>query len=690
MSKFYNFKSIISFSRQFLYPIFIKKIPFYLNLNKKNNVVNYEKQIFNSIQKNSEEILHKIKNKLTNKQEEGINYYEFQIFKLISLLIFCNFFQKKNIEEFQEEEIKINIGKYLKKYYDLKFDYLLKFLKEMITLIPYFDSIKQKIILIMRIQNIDDNFIENFNGKKIEKNTSSLNKLKRNLKETNNSFNSKEEINSNNKNEIMNNNNDKNNFMNKYNNDNNIKNNSMKNNNNIIHNKNNNNNDNNGIIHNKNNNNNDNKNNRIHNKNNNNNDNNNINNKNHINDKVYNNNQYENYENINYKNQNNNINECLINDMIEEKENNENINKSNINQNHNYYITQTKYENKIQTNNLLNSASSDSNSLNENTYNPEIDKKINEKNQFQNNNLFTNNYDNNINNNNNDNNIYSNNFLGKKKKVDKKINNLNIQESLNALYQPNNNNIDTIISENLSSIDESFIPHNVSDLTNPFLIDFIKLDPEIDKKTLKKKSFPLNEIEKKMNKKMNNYQYNKLTEPFQFISQNFTNNYNLNNNYYDNNNNNNLNGINSRLKNLPIVYNEIEENDYFENKKISKLETAKKMLSNKKELNKEKDNNNIYNYYNYNNNKNNNYYNHYNYFSNNNKNEVDKNALKKFIHKTFYPRSGLSSDTSIKNSNISNSILVPGTPNNQESFEDFDSFHLNSNLFHYYNQKQEH
>ena len=655
MSKFYNFKSIISFSRQFLYPIFIKKIPFYLNLNKKNNVVNYEKQIFNSIQKNSEEILHKIKNKLTNKQEEGINYYEFQIFKLISLLIFCNFFQKKNVEEFQEEEIKINIGKYLKKYYDLKFDYLLKFLKEMITLIPYFDSIKQKIILIMRIQNIDDNFIENFNGKKIEKNTSSLNKLKRNLKETNNSFNSKEDNNSNNMNESMNNNNDSNNIMNKYNNDNNIKNNSMNNNNNI-----------NNIIHNKNNHNNDNKN---------------INNKNHINDKVSNNNQDDKIDNLN---------ECLINDMIEEKENNENINKSNINQNHNYYITQPKYENIIQTNNFLNSASSESNSLNENPYNPEIDKKINEKNQFQNNNLFTNNNDNNINNiikNNNDNNIYSNNFLGKKKKVDKKINNLNIQESLNALYQPNNNNIDTIISENLSSFDESFIPHNVSDLTNPFLIDFIKLDPEVDKTTLKKKSFPLNEIEEKMN----NYQYNKLTEPFQFISQNFTNNYNLNNNYYDNNNNNNLNGINSRLKNLPIVYNEIEENDYFENKKISKLETAKKMLSNKKELNKEKDNNNNhYNYYNYNNNNNNNYYNHYNYFSNNNKNEVDKNALKKFIHKTFYPRSGLSSDTSIKNSNISNSILVPGTPNNQESFEDFDSFHLNSNLFHYYNQKQEH
>ena len=60
-------------------------------------------------------------------------------------------------------------------------------------------------------------------------------------------------------------------------------------------------------------------------------------------------------------------------------------------------------------------------------------------------------------------------FQVRKKKVDKKINNLNIQESLNALYQPNNNNIDTIISENLSSFDESFIPHNVSDLTNPFL-----------------------------------------------------------------------------------------------------------------------------------------------------------------------------------------------------------------------------
>ncbi len=409
MSKFYNFKSIISFSRQFLYPIFIKKIPFYLNLNKKNNVVNYEKQIFNSIQKNSEEILHKIKNKLTNKQEEGINYYEFQIFKLISLLIFCNFFQKKNIEEFQEEEIKINIGKYLKKYYDLKFDYLLKFLKEMITLIPYFDSIKQKIILIMRIQNIDDNFIENFNGKKIEKTTSSVNKLKRNLKETNNSFNSKEENNINNKNESMNKNHDSNNIRNKYNNDNNNKNNSMNNknnNNNIIHNKNNNNNNNNNIIHNKNNHNNDNKN---------------INNKNYINDKVSNNNQDENYENINYKNKNNNnnINECLINDMIEEKENNEKINKSNINPNHNYYITQTKYEKIIQKNNILNSAYSESNSLNENTYNLEIGKKINEKNQFHNNNLFTNNNDNNINNNNNnnnDNNIYSNNFLGKKKK----------------------------------------------------------------------------------------------------------------------------------------------------------------------------------------------------------------------------------------------------------------------------------
>ena len=150
------------------------------------------------------------------------------------------------------------------------------------------------------------------------------------------------------------------------------------------------------------------------------------------------------------------------------------------------------------------------------------------------------------------------------------------------------------------------------------------------------------------------------------------NNYNNNNNYY--NNNRNSNGINSKLFNynkIALIYNENE----FENHKISKLETAKKMISNKKEY----INDNI--------------------FQNNkkniiNKNEIDKIELKNIINKGFYPKTGISSDNTIKNNNdnITNSILAFGTPqrNNNDDIFSLNSDIIQKNYYNLLSQKQEH
>ena len=73
-----------------MFPIFVKKIPFYYNLNKKNKVSNYENQICFYVNKNSNELLKKIKKKMSNNKDEGINYLKFQLFKSISILILIN------------------------------------------------------------------------------------------------------------------------------------------------------------------------------------------------------------------------------------------------------------------------------------------------------------------------------------------------------------------------------------------------------------------------------------------------------------------------------------------------------------------------------------------------------------------------------------------------------------------------
>jgi hypothetical protein len=359
-------------------------------------------------------------------------------------------------------------------------------------------------------------------------------------------------------------------------------------------------------------------------------------------------------DDLNKKNNNNNI-------QLNNQNNNKEINNSpNKNINNNYYIKPIKYKDLLINNSLnLNNNNSDDNS------------------KYSNNNNITQNY-----------------YLGKKVNPYIKSQNLiqekktfsNFQDSFNILFQPN---LETIINENPSSFDESYIPHNMStDGNNPFLFDFIKLEPSVDKQTLKEKNFPVNKIKKKMVRK----NYNILTEPINLEFQNFTvnnNNNNKNNNYYNNNiinnyyynNNRSSNGINSKLFNynkIALIYNENEN----ENQKISKVETAKKMISNKKEY----INDEIFQ-----NNKN---------IINKNINEIDKMELKNIINKGFYPKTGISSDNTIKNNNdnynndnISNSILAFGTPqrnNNNDDIFSLDSSIIQKNYYNLLRQKQEH
>jgi len=564
----------------------MKKIPFYININKINKVNNCEKEIYFIIKKESDELLQKIKKK------EGNNYFEFQLLKLISLLIIGILLKnnnqfKSNEIEFNEEEIKNDIGKYINNYYNSNNKELFNFFQNIILLIPSFDLIKPKIILIMRIQNLNDSFIQIINGGKIEK-KNNINKIKREILYENSS---NENINT-----IP---------FNKSDFD--IEINTLKNiNSNISLNQNNDNNKN-EILNNK---------------------------------KIDNSN-----KNINNKNN------IQLNNKIENN-NKEIYNNPNININNNYYITPKKYKNNLLINNSIN-------------LNKETDD----------------------NSNNSNNNIIQNNYLRKKTNPYFKSQNLkkenktipDYQDSFNILHK---SNLETIISENPSSFEESYIPHNIStDGNNPFLFDFIKLEPSVDKETLKEKSFPVNQIKKKIN----NINCNKLIEPINLEFQNFTvnnnnNNSNNNNNYNNNNNNNyynnnrNSNGINSKLFNynkIALIYNENE----FENHKISKLETAKKMISNKKEY----INDNI--------------------FQNNkkniiNKNEIDKIELKNIINKGFYPKTGISSDNTIKNNNdnITNSILAFGTPqrNNNDDILSLNSDIIQKNYYNLLSQKQEH
>ncbi len=149
-----------------MFPIFVKKIPFYSNINKKNQVSNYEYHISICVNKNSNEILKKIKKKMKNKREEGINYLQFQLFKTISILILLNLNSKikDNIEEeeFKENNLIRKIGKYFKKFYDYDMETLKNFIKDNIMLLPSLNIIKKKIILLLRVENINDFIIENF------------------------------------------------------------------------------------------------------------------------------------------------------------------------------------------------------------------------------------------------------------------------------------------------------------------------------------------------------------------------------------------------------------------------------------------------------------------------------------------------------------------------------------------------
>ena len=60
-------------------------------------------------------------------------------------------------------EIKNDIGKYINNYYNSNNKELFNFFQNIILLIPSFDLIKPKIILIMRIQNLNDSFIQIIN-----------------------------------------------------------------------------------------------------------------------------------------------------------------------------------------------------------------------------------------------------------------------------------------------------------------------------------------------------------------------------------------------------------------------------------------------------------------------------------------------------------------------------------------------
>ena len=157
-----------------MFPIFVKKIPFYSNINKKNQVSNYEYQLSFYVNKNSNEILKKIKKKMNNKREEGINYLQFQLFKTISILILLNL--KSNIndnideEEFKENNLIRKIGKYFKRFYDYDMVTLKNFIRDNLMLLPSLNIIKKKIILLLRVENINDFVIDNFREDKVIEN----------------------------------------------------------------------------------------------------------------------------------------------------------------------------------------------------------------------------------------------------------------------------------------------------------------------------------------------------------------------------------------------------------------------------------------------------------------------------------------------------------------------------------------
>ncbi len=154
-----------------MFPIFVKKIPFYYNLNKKNKVSNYENQICFYVNKNSNELLKKIKKKMSNNKDEGINYLKFQLFKSISILILINLKNKINDdidEELKEDNLKKTIGKYIKKFYEYDMNSLIKFMRDNIMLIPSLNLIKKKLKMIFRIQNINDLIIENLQEETID------------------------------------------------------------------------------------------------------------------------------------------------------------------------------------------------------------------------------------------------------------------------------------------------------------------------------------------------------------------------------------------------------------------------------------------------------------------------------------------------------------------------------------------
>ena len=77
-----------------------------------------------------------------------------------------------------------------------------------------------------------------------------------------------------------------------------------------------------------------------------------------------------------------------------------------------------------------------------------------------------------------------------------------------------------------------------------------------------------------------------------------------------------------------------------------------------------------------------------------NKNEIDKIELKNIINKGFYPKTGISSDNTIKNNNdnITNSILAFGTPqrNNNDDILSLNSDIIQKNYYNLLSQKQEH
>lgn len=166
MSNFFNLYNMNNrFTNKYIFPIFIKKIPFYLSLYKRYQINNYESHFYFCIKRNCDDFAKKIKQKIKNKKEEGINYFHFQLYKLITLLIFLQIYKNEN----EEKEIINEFGKYIKKYYEIDLNNLINFFKYNIILIPELNSVKNKIKLIMRIQNINDSVLKILKEKKTKK-----------------------------------------------------------------------------------------------------------------------------------------------------------------------------------------------------------------------------------------------------------------------------------------------------------------------------------------------------------------------------------------------------------------------------------------------------------------------------------------------------------------------------------------